>query len=83
MYDEVYKELVIGGIASKLLAVTEDAIWFNKKGEMIHETKDTFGLPATHYIMKQPGKLIFVDKVGSNTNNQKMATVVVRSFFGK
>jgi hypothetical protein len=50
IYDEVYKELVMGGIASQL-AVTEDAIQFNKKGEIVHEMKDTFGLP-TRYILK-------------------------------
>jgi hypothetical protein len=82
MYDEVYKELVMGGIASQLLAVTEDAIRFNKKGEMVHETKDTFGLP-TRYIMKQPDKLIFVDEVGSNTNTSKDGNIGGEKFLCK
>ena len=69
MYDEVYKELVKGGIATKL-AETEGAILFNKKGDIVEKTEDAFGL-STRYIMNRPDKLIFVDEVGSNTNTSK------------
>ena len=69
MYDEVYNELVKGGIATKL-ADTEGATLFNKKGVIVEKTEDAHGL-ATQYIMNRPDKLIFVDEVGSNANTLK------------
>jgi hypothetical protein len=81
MYDEVYKELVKAGIAS-MLPATEDSKHFNKKGEIVHETNDAFGLP-TRYIMKRPDKLIFVDEVGSNTNTSKDGNIGGEKFLCK
>jgi hypothetical protein len=71
MYQEVYEEIVKGGIAVK----NTDKEVLNAVGESAADTDAAaFGLP-TRYRMCRPDKLIFVDEVGSNTSTTKDGNV--------
>ncbi|KAI2506247.1 hypothetical protein MHU86_8182 [Fragilaria crotonensis] len=71
MYQEVYEEMVKGGIATKN---TDEAI-LNTDGEPTTTDSNTAtGLP-TRYTMCRPDKLVFVDEVGSNTSTTKDGNV--------
>ena len=47
---------------------------YNRKGEIVTNVEDSFELP-TMYKLLHPEKLIFVDKVGSNTSQTKDGNV--------
>ena len=66
MYDEVYREMADGGIASKV----DRKIYLDKKGQIVEHKEDSYGLP-TQYLML----LVFVDEVGSNTSTTKDGNV--------
>ena len=66
MYTEVYEEMVSGRVAHKLDA----PVWLNKRGEILELEGKSFSL-KTEYLLHHPRKLIFVDKVGSNTLQTK------------
>ena len=66
MYTEVYEEAVSGRIVHKLDA----PVWLNKRGEIVELEGELSGL-KTEYLLHHPSKLMFVDKVGSNTSQAK------------
>jgi hypothetical protein len=66
MYDGIYKEMTRGEIASNL----STAVYLDKQGKIVKTKEEAFGLP-TKYLMSRPDKLVFVDKVGSNTSTTK------------
>jgi hypothetical protein len=66
MYNEVYEEMVKGGIAWKL----NSSVKLNKAGSIVEHTHEQFGL-ETKYDLLRPDKLLFVDEVGSNTSQTK------------
>ncbi len=70
MYDEVYSAMVETSIASKL----DTKVMLDKSGEIVEHAEEAFGLP-TQYIIQRPDKLVFVDKVGSNTSTTKDGNV--------
>ena len=70
MYQEVYEEMVKGGIATKQI----DEAVLNIDGESTTDANTATGL-ATRYKMCRPDKLIFVDEVGSNTSTTKDGNV--------
>jgi hypothetical protein len=63
MYREVYKEMVEGGEASKLIEPTQ----FDKTGNIVDAEEEVFGLKSD-YILLYPEKLLFADEVGNNTS---------------
>ena len=63
MYQEVYNEMVTGGIAEKL----EVEVMYDQEGEAVTEVEASFGLP-TMYKVLQPEKLLFVVEIGSNSS---------------
>ncbi len=69
MYEEVYEAMVLGGIASKL----DTPVWFDKHSNIVEQEMNAFGLASKYYLQK-PNKLLFVDEVGSNTSQAKLAT---------
>lgn len=71
MYQEVYEEMVKGGIATKN---TDKEEVLNTDGEPTTDANTATGLP-TRYTMCRPDKLIFVDEVGSNTSTTKDGNV--------
>ena len=70
MYEQVYKEMVAGGIAVEL----PNKEWLNKEGVVVLEEKDALGL-QTKYNLIRPDRLLFVDEVGSNTSQTKDGNV--------
>lgn len=66
MYNNVYSEMVEGGIAERL----DNPVWLNKEGQIVEHEEEAFGLP-TRYRLLHPNKLLFVDEVGSNTSQAK------------
>ena len=70
MYDEVYSEMVKGGIAVKY----DDSSWVSKDGKRLNNDTNAFGLPTAFNIVR-PDKLLFVDEVGSNTSQSKDGNV--------
>ena len=62
MYDGIHNEKTRCLIVSKLSM----ADYLDKQGEIVKTKKEAFGLPSK-YMMRRPDKLVFVDKVGSNT----------------
>ena len=63
MYEQVYKEMVVGGTAVEL----PNKEWLNKEGVAVLEEKDALGLQTKNYL-NFPDRLLFVDEVGSNTS---------------
>ena len=63
MYEQVYKEMVAGGIAVE----SPKKECLNKEGVVVLEEKDALGL-QTKYNLIRPDRLLFVDEVGSNTS---------------
>jgi hypothetical protein len=62
MYREVYKDMVKGGIAVRLL---DNKVFMSKEGEAVEENDaNRLGL-ATRYKVVRPDRLLFVDEVGS------------------
>ena len=70
MYEQVYKEMVAGGIAVEF----PNKEWLNKEGVVVLEEKDALGL-QTKYNLIRPDRLLFVDEVGSNTSQTKDGNV--------
>lgn len=71
MYQEVYEEMVTGGIAVKL----DDKVWLSMNGETVDkDDTSAFGLPTSYKIIR-PDKMLFVDEVGSNTSQTKDGNV--------
>ena len=70
MYIETYKEMVKGGIAEEL----DEEVWLNKEGHTVATEEESFGM-KTKYMLKHPGKLLFVDEVGSNTSQAKYGQI--------
>jgi len=70
MYEQVYKEMVAGGIAVEL----PNKEWLNKEGVVVLEEKDALGL-QTKYNLICPDRLLFVDEVVSNTSQTKDGNV--------
>ena len=66
MYNEVYNQMVMGGIARKL----DVPVWLNKEGQIVEYEEEAFGL-QTEFMLLHPNKLLFVDEVGSNTSQAK------------
>ena len=67
MYEQVYKEMVAGGIAVE----SPKKECLNKEGVVVLEEKDALGL-QTKYNLIRPDRLLFVDEeVGSNTSQTK------------
>jgi len=66
MYEEVYAEMVAGGIAAKL----DTPIWLDKTGQIVESEEEAFGM-KTQYILTHPQKLLIVDEVRSNTSQAK------------
>jgi hypothetical protein len=66
MYEEVYKQMVACGIASKV----DRKVHVDKSGNIVEFEADSYGLP-TQYLMQRPDKVLFVDEVGSNTSTTK------------
>jgi hypothetical protein len=66
MYDHIYEAMVEHGIVSKC----DTKVKFDKAGEIMEFPDDAFGLPM-QYLLQRSDKLIFVDKVGSNTCTTK------------
>jgi hypothetical protein len=58
--------MVLGGIASKL----DTPVWFDKRGNIMEQEMDAFGLASKYYLQKH-NKLLFIDEVGSNTSQAK------------
>ena len=72
MYREVYKDMVKGGIAVRLL---DNKVFMSKEGEAVEENDaNRLGL-ATRYKVVRPDRLLFVDEVGSNTLQTKDGSV--------
>ena len=63
---KTYKEMVKGGIAEEL----DEEVWLNKEGHTVATEEESFGM-KTKYMLKHPGKLLFVDEVGNNTSQAK------------
>ena len=63
MYDLVYKELVRAKIARPYI----EPIYFNKEGKIVSCKRDAAGLPVDLELL-HARYVIFVDKVGNNTN---------------
>ncbi len=76
MYDDVYNKMYLNGIARKL----DNIVKLNKDGEIVEHAREAFGL-QTKYDLIRPDRLIFVDKVGSNTSPLKDGNVGVSFFF--
>ena len=70
MYEQVYKEMVAGGIAVDF----PKKECLNKEGVVVLEEKDALGL-QTKYNLIRPDRLLFVDEVGSNTSQTKDGNV--------
>ena len=70
MYEEVYKQMVACGIASKV----DRKVHVDKSGNIVEFEADGYGLP-TQYLMQRPDKMLFVDEVGSNTSTTKDGNV--------
>jgi hypothetical protein len=70
MYEEVYKQMVECGVASKV----STKVHVDKSGSIVESESDGFGLP-TQYLMHRPDKVLFVDEVGSNTSTTKDGNV--------
>ena len=66
MYNEVYNQMVMGGITCKL----DVPVWLNKEGQIVEYEEEAFGL-QTEFMLLHPNKLLFVDEVGSNTSQAK------------
>ena len=70
MYEEVSKQMVACGIASKV----NTKVHVNKSGDIVELKADGCGLP-TQYLMQRPCKMLFIDEVGSNTSTTKGGSV--------
>jgi hypothetical protein len=67
MYAEIYQKMVEKGIATKM----EQEMAVDREGNIVDdESSDRFGR-KTSYKLDRPDKLVFVDEVGSNTNQEK------------
>ena len=66
MYEEVYSEMVAGGIAMKL----DTPVWLSSVGKIVKSKEEAFGM-KTKFILNHPHKLLFVDEVGSNSSQAK------------
>jgi len=55
-------------------------VWLNKRGNIVELEGESFGL-KTEYLLHHPSKLIFVDKVGSNTSQTKDGNCGGEKFF--
>ena len=73
MYEEVYAEMVAGGIAAKL----DTPVWLDKTGQIVESEEEAFGM-KTQYILTHPQKSWLI-KLGAIPHKQKMAIVGVRS----
>jgi len=70
MYEEVYANLVEGGLAVK----HDEAVWRNAAGEIITDESEACGLKSCYELI-HPSWLVFVDEVGSNTSQAKDGAV--------
>jgi hypothetical protein len=66
MYNDIYNEMSLNGIARKL----DNTVKLNKDGDIVEHAHEAFALP-TRYDLIRPDRLVFVDKVGSNTSQLK------------
>jgi hypothetical protein len=64
MYDDVYEQMVVSGVAEKLSMPA----YFDKNGNET-TSSNAFGLP-THYKLIHSNYVVFVDECGSNTNQK-------------
>ncbi len=60
--------MVEAGIAIKL----DNPVWLDKTGEIVQSEELAHGL-KTSYQLVHPSKLLFVDEVGNNTSQTKIA----------
>ena len=74
MYDEIYQNLYIAGLACK----HPEPLWRDENGEVVEEHK-AYGL-ASHYELIHPDWLLFVDECGSNTSQTKDGQVSGQRF---
>jgi hypothetical protein len=66
MYNEVYEKMVTNGIATKL----PEPVWRDQEGNIVETEAEAFGCKSAYHIICKD-KLLFVDEVGSNTNQTK------------
>jgi hypothetical protein len=63
MYDLVYEQMAQAGVLENL----EEPVWMNLAGETVSSEAESFGEKVSK-TMKHPDYVLFVDKVGNNTN---------------
>ena len=70
MYDLLYEEMVLSGVATKL---ETDVVTYDHEGQLLlfgDDDDKIYGLPS-QYELKHPEYVLFVDEVGSNTDMRK------------
>ena len=75
MYNEVYNQMVLGGITHKL----DVPVWLNKEGQIVEYEEEAFSLQI-EFMLLHPNKLLFVDEVGSNTSQAKDGNIGGKKF---
>jgi hypothetical protein len=65
MYESVYQKMIDAKVAVRL----PEPVWFNRKGEIVDNEEDSFGLKSDIHIT-HPEWIVFVDETGVNTNQK-------------
>jgi hypothetical protein len=67
MYDLVYEQMDKAGVLEEVLEDLEEPVWMNLAGEIVNLKAEAFG-EQVRKTAKHPNHVLFVDKVGNNTN---------------
>ena len=52
---------------ARILEDLDKHVWMNREGEIVMSAEEALGMKVTHRV-KHPEYMLFVDKVGNNTN---------------